>query len=510
MGSFAMPDLAELHAQLAADAVPGSPIQPIIDELVKVVLAQYPYLDATYALKVVVAAMLTTLGMTERLTLPMLDPVNLTKQDALPYLFWGLLYDGWEPDPASGTTVFVTGLDRRSVPSPTYPNPPGNLRKRIYATATTPDLMPIYSQKIGPFFKSLLSPANANQPLMQKYLDSYFTDLYWNLHLGLTGSDVPAFAVQIGQAFNTVLAYTTPTFQNVYDAYLQVRALRPQLVQWLDGEVARLIQSPDPTTIVHYWLKNSDDGKDPNFLIKDITFECFHDFVALSQWGNTLYQTMQLFTSDPGLSAKFELAMTATGGAADPFSALDAFIMELFRTINPNGASISQFTPPGVTNSPFEQYTYSFTSHADTDHYDLHWSDPNGFNPSRYGLAPVAAQNDEARSAEIGFAQCPFDREHLSVPDGRPIDLTNSIFGTVYPVVNGTPTPICDYAGYAPFGFGYRRCPGELLNIQVMRDLLTIVWNAKLTFTKLSIKDPKMVPVGPLLVVPDVYGFTAQ
>jgi hypothetical protein len=30
--------------------------------------------------------------------------------------------------------------------------------------------------------------------------------------------------------------------------------------------------------------------------------------------------------------------------------------------------------------------------------------------------------------------------------------------------VDGKPLTVCDYAGYARFGFGYRRCPGEWLS----------------------------------------------
>ena len=41
--------------------------------------------------------------------------------------------------------------------------------------------------------------------------------------------------------------------------------------------------------------------------------------------------------------------------------------------------------------------------------------------------------------------------------------MTNSGFGTVFGVVDGKSMPVCDYAGFAPFGFGYRRCPGEQL-----------------------------------------------
>ena len=36
----------------------------------------------------------------------------------------------------------------------------------------------------------LLEEKNADKPLMQRYLDSYF-DLFWDLHLGVRGDDIP-------------------------------------------------------------------------------------------------------------------------------------------------------------------------------------------------------------------------------------------------------------------------------------------------------------------------------
>ena len=38
-----------------------------------------------------------------------------------------------------------------------------------------------------------------------------------------------------------------------------------------------------------YWLKNAGDGS--HFSKKDVVFECFHNFVALSQRGNTIFES---------------------------------------------------------------------------------------------------------------------------------------------------------------------------------------------------------------------------
>ena len=63
-----------------------------------------------------------------------------------------------------------------------------------------------------------------------------------------------------------------------------------------------------------------------------------------------------------------------------------------------------------------------------------------------------------------------FSSRSLNVADGRKASLTNSGFGTVFGVADGKPLPVVDYAGFAPFGFGYRRCPGEQLTEQVFED----------------------------------------
>jgi cytochrome P450 len=93
------------------------------------------------------------------------------------------------------------------------------------------------------------------------------------------------------------------------------------------------------------------------------------------------------------------------------------------------------------------------------------------------------------------------------VSDGRKAEITNSAFGTVFGVVDGKPLPVCEYAGYAPFGFGYRRCAGEHLNIGVFSDLLRKIWTDKIEFARLSTPNPAKIPGGPVIVVEDNIGF---
>ena len=47
------------------------------------------------------------------------------------------------------------------------------------------------------------------------------------------------------------------------------------------------------------WLTNGDESE--YFNHKDVVFECFHNFVAFSQWGNTLYGIMASLGRDAGV-----------------------------------------------------------------------------------------------------------------------------------------------------------------------------------------------------------------
>jgi hypothetical protein len=115
--------------------------------------------------------------------------------------------------------------------------------------------------------------------------------------------------------------------------------------------------------------------------------------------------------------------------------------------------------------------------------------------------------NDDARVAGAGLARCPFPKESFAFKDGRTGVVTNSAYGAVYGVVDGKTYPIIDTAGYAPFGFGYRRCAGEYLTVEFIKEFLRAVWNAKLTFVKLDLQAPAKIPVNPGTVLDDDIAF---
>jgi hypothetical protein len=458
--------------------------------------------DAAYVDHVIIPHFLVSIYGGERPALPMID-VKLSKENALPYDLWGMLSESWKPNPEDGVTVFLQALEKRG---------PDNRRKRIYMSAVTPDLYrPMYGDKVTLFFDKLLDGKNAGKPLMRPYLEAYW-DLYWDLHLGVKGDQIPANVRQIGESFNTVLAYRDPTQKIVYDNYMKVRSHLPFLKSWIDKTVDDLkggrIANPEKT-FAYYWIKNGGDGD--HFRHKDVVFECFHNFVAFSQWGNTLYNVMLRLSSnagDPEVRASF--AKTMEGGSNQTgkptaFTPLECFVMELFRTISPNGGSISAIEETRAP--PFPRHGYMVTPHTSTSMDPRHWEHPEKFDPMRYAGVPTSHDIDEVRAKRIGFARCPFERERFEVKDGRKASLNNSAFGTVYGMAGDKPMPVCDYAGFAPFGFGYRRCPGEQLTIAVFEDFLRKAWKERIEFVKLNITNPEPLPIGPTTVIGDNVGF---
>jgi cytochrome P450 len=280
------------------------------------------------------------------------------------------------------------------------------------------------------------------------------------------------------------------------------------------------VKDPDKT-FVHYWLKNAGDGA--HFARKDVVFEAFHNFVALSQWGNTMFGITQRLSADGGnadVRAAFTKTMSGDASAAvagSPYTPLELLVMELFRTISPNGGSLSAVvdarqaqhgeSPYAKLRAKYQRHAYAATPHTATSMDPRHWVNPQQFDPERYKTVPTSAQVDESKTKAMGFPRCPFDVTTMKVADGRNAGMTNSAFGTVFGVVGGKPMPVCDYAGFAPFGFGYRRCPGEQVTINVFEDFLRKVWKDKIEFVNLKLASPQKVPIGPTAVIEDTLGF---
>jgi cytochrome P450 len=291
---------------------------------------------------------------------------------------------------------------------------------------------------------------------------------------------------------------------------MRVHSLLPRVRAWIDRCLVDLANGKTERperTFAYYWMRNGAGGE--HFQRADTVSECVHDFFAFNQFGTTIDNIMLKLSAnagDPHCKTWFRKAMQGEQTDGGPFPPLARFVMELLRTITPNTGSLSRVEEVGTPHH--DSQVFVLIPHAATSFDPLHWKNPDEFDPDRYKAVQTSDQIDEAKCEQIGFARCPFERATFEVKDGRNVGLANSGFGTVYPVIDGKPLPVCDQAGFAPFGFGYRRCPGEHFTIKVFEDFLRKVWADKIDFQKLDIPDPERVPIGPGHVATDDLGFS--
>ncbi|MCX4026644.1 hypothetical protein H0A36_00570 [Endozoicomonas sp. SM1973] len=500
--------------------------KPNLKELENKVINQLPAElqdNVEYVQNVILQSVRFIQSATDELTLPMIN-ISFTKENALPRFLWGMLWKDWEKQPEDGTTVFLQDYRDRGL---------HNAKKKAYFSALTPDLYEEkYQPKIKDFFNKMLGRENSNIPLMDQYVSDYL-DLYWNLHLNVKPQDIPEYAKQIGKEFINCLAIVTPFDPNNLSqsldfkrSYEYVRRNRSHLSEWLASLIdnVKKNQNEYKDTFVYYWFVNNQKGNGA-FTKEDITFECFHNFLALSQWGNTIYNMMDLLREDNEkelackVQTEFKELMSsnpnelARAGDDNSFTRLDFFVFELMRVILPNNGSISRVALNGqLANEPD---ILNFHLHQPIGNSSLHWSDARlekdsndnnvwvaPFNPERYQDVPLSHTIDEeGLKKAAALNRCPFEQSSITTKDGRSI--LNNAYGTTYSSNEKAQCPVIETAGYSPFGFGYRRCPGELFTANVFKTFLKTVWENQISFYQLDSKDPQEIPVAPATFVKD-------
>jgi hypothetical protein len=150
--------------------------------------------------------------------------------------------------------------------------------------------------------------------------------------------------------------------------------------------------------------------------------------------GNTIFGIMSRLSEDGG-DAEMRAAFSRTMSGAfnnpngGPYTPLELLVMELFRTISPNGGAISAIKDARITAygaSPHERFglrfrrnSYISTPHTATSLDPVHWKNPQQCDPDGYRSVPASTQVDDEKCREIGLARCPYDAAGQRRAQGR-------------------------------------------------------------------------------------------
>ena len=437
----------------------------------------------------------------ERPALPMID-VALSKEKAVPTALLGHVVRGMGAQRGGGRGRGLHPGIRESRAD--------NERKKIYMTATTPDLYATqYAPKISRFLDQLFADANAGKPLMHEY----YANTSICTGISTSGPRGRPSRPRCGSSgkLQRCPRLLVPTLDIVHESIMRVRALRQFLQDWIDTRVQAVIDGkvPDPEGLL------STTGSRTAGTGRTSAARTSSSSASITSWrsasGATCSTTPWAWRAthgDPIVRSWFERTMTNGPDQPDSsaFTPLDRFVMELFRTISPNGGSLSTLARRGQLLGRSTPPSSLLTRPR---------ARTRGTGAIRRSSTPIVirrrrrAKTMTRRNAgRLVLPGAPSPPQPFAVNDGRQAELTNSAFGAVYGVVDGKAYPVCDTAGYAPFGFGYRRCGGEQLTVEFFKELLRTTWNEKFEFITLEVEHPEKLPVGPGIVIEDPIGFT--
>lgn len=380
-------------------------------------------------------------------------------------------------------SVFLTNLDNRG---------PDNYRKKVYMSALTCNILSNYDEKINSFLNEIYADfVTYSRPVLSSFKNALIK-FFLAIHLGY--DDYPDYVVEYFRVFVDIIGFGDPNRPGRDEAMIWGNQNVPKVREYFKQRNDIINAEADEKTIMYHWHLA---GLAPEGLV----MEAIHNIIAFSQYNNVLFLVINdKYNGTPvpfppgSISYDFFTKFSAAGTQTDQLNV----IRELYRLLVPNSTSFSRVIQevadvPPVTiqgrhvhksimassfaylnaGNPLPYFTYntSLYSSFDTDF-------------SQCSCPVVMPTPVDNFNPETGFVVSPVDSETL-------LDICNPKMIPVFPV------PL-----YAPFGLGYRRCPGEELNYYITIKLMEKIKDLTFEFIPITPSTP-VVTVAPFTAVPD-------
>ena len=390
-------------------------------------------------------------------------------------------------------TVFLTNFQDRG-----YSGPIGdpewmiaNYQKKVYMNALSLDKLQFYIPKIEQFVNNAFSAATTyGKPVTSSFQENLV--LYFlRMHIG--NQDYPEFVIKWFSDFITFVGIGDQSNPLRAQLLMYGNTTSPQIFEYFEDKNIEVISNADKSCIAYWWSQ-------AGLSSKALVFECVHNIVAFSQFSNVIYSTIYaalhninpLFGTLPGfpLYPNFLAEYAAAGTSNDKLNV----VRECYRLTVPNSISFSFVNPKvpdaNVIKARHSHQTLMITSASPVGPYT---NPPLPFPPAQlatfnqaynYFTYDPSKYNANFNTNLDNLVGLPVVTDVLAASVTSPLDKETVVDASTMPARPIVPifagpimnplNPTLNISSYAPFGFGYRRCAGEMLTYLITEKMFDV------------------------------------